>query len=186
MASEAAAFGGISGSFDGTGDYIYTPDGAAVFTPGIDEDFTICGWVTPSDSNTVRGFVTTLTSSGQTYGWQLYHDSFGKVIFQGRDITTDNQYWVFGGTVTTSSRAYIALCKKGRVWRIYVDGVPGDPVTINVAINNLAGTHLYYGRFSTYHPSYEYSGKLDDWRIYRGLCLYQNNFTPPTEGFVDR
>jgi len=187
MAAEAAAFGGISGLFDGTGDYVSLANGAALLTPGIDEDFTICGWVTPAAATTVRGIVSTYTSSGQACGWQLYHDTTGQVVFQGRDTTSYNSYWVTGpSNVATGVRSYIALTKKGRVWRIFINGISGAPVTINTAIYDLAGAALNYGLFSTYHPSYAYSGRLDDWRIYRGLCLYETNFTPPTSGFVDR
>ena len=187
MATEAAAFGGISGLFDGTGDYISLAGGAALLTPGVDEDFTICGWVTPAAATTTRGIVSTYTSSGQAYGWQLYHYTSGEVVFQCRDITSYSSYSVYGpSNLATGVRAYIALAKKGRVWRIFVNGVSGAPVTINAAINDLAGASLNYGLFSTYHPSYAYSGRLDDWRIYRGFCLYETNFTPPTSGFVDR
>ena len=187
IVSEVAAFGGVSASCDGTGDYISLANGAALLTPGIDEDFTICGWITPAAANTVRGIVSCLTSSGQTFGWQLYHDSAGNVIFQGRDTTSSNQYFAEGSSVVvTGTRVYIALCKKGRVWRIAVGGVFGPPLTMNVAVNNLPGADLSYGRFSTYHPSYSYSGKLDDWRAYKAFCLYEGNFVPPTDPFADR
>jgi len=187
IVTDASAFGGFSGSFDGSGDYISRAGGGAEFTPGIDEDFTICGWVTPAAANTVRGFVSTFSTIGQATGWQIYHDTNGTVIFQGRDTTSYNSYYVFGGqTVSTGVRKYIALTKKGRVWRLFVGGVSGDPLTMNVEIYNSTGIDLRYGRFSTYHPSYDFSGKLDDWRIYKGFCLYETNFSPPTDPFVDR
>ena len=185
IAADAAAFGGFSASFDGTGDYVINYDTLA-FTPGINEDFTVCGWVTPASVTTVRGIVSTRWTSGQVLGWNLYHDSTAKVVFWFTD-NLSNSYWVDNpASLSNGVRAYVALCKKGRTYRLYVNGVGGTPYTYNAAIYNFAGAAVRYGRFSPNHTSYDFTGKLDDWRIYKGFCLYERDFVPPATAFVDR
>lgn len=185
IVADAAAFGGFSASFDGTGDYVINYDTLA-FTPGINEDFTVCGWVTPASVTTVRGIVSTRWTSGQVLGWNLYHDSTAKVVFWFTD-NLSNSYWVDNpASLSNGVRAYVALCKKGSTYRLYVNGVGGTPYTYNAAIFDVAGSTTRYGRFSPNHTSYDFSGKLDDWRIYRGFCLYERDFVPPAFAFVDR
>lgn len=184
IASDAAAFGGFSASFDGTGDYIVSNIPSGNVTPGIDQDFTICGWVTPSSVASTRGFVSTRDTSGSQYGWNFYHDPGGVVLFSFRDTGTTR--FVGGGALSNGVRTYVALTKKNRTYRMFVNGIQTDKQTFDIAIYNIPATTLRYGRYSTTHASYDFIGKLDDWRIYQGFCLYEQNFTPPSFPFVDR
>lgn len=187
ISAESAAFGGFSASFDGTGDYVENSGGGAGATPGVDEDFTVCGWITPSSVSTTRGLVGTRKGSAPQAGWVVYTYSDASVGFELVDITTMNYYFGGGpGKLSNGVRAYIALTKKGRLYRIFINGILVASQIYNMAIYNHPGSALRYGRYSPNHTSYDYTGRLDDWRIYKGLCLYERDFVPPTSGFVDR
>lgn len=186
ISAESAAFGGFSATFDGTGDYIENSGGGAGATPGVDEDFTICGWVTPASVTTIRGLAGTRKGSSPQAGWDLYINSDASVGFEFIDQTTT--YYGFGsgpGKLSNGVRAYIALSKKGRLYRLFVNGILVASQTFNVAIYNSPGLSLRYGRLSPNHTSYDYTGRLDDWRVYKGFCLYEREFVPPTSGFID-
>ena len=188
IVADAAAFGGFSASFDGTGDYLVYNDNPGNLTPGIDEDFTYCGWVTPSSVTSVRAFGGTFGNySGTMMGWNFYHDASGSVLlsFMGPSST---MYFIGGGAgiLANGVRAYVAVSKKGRIYRVFINGKVVDQQTLNVAIVKSTNMVMRYGRFSFSHTSYDFIGKLDDWRIYKGFCLYESDFTPPTDPFVDR
>lgn len=188
IAADAAAFGGFSASFDGTGDYILYNDTPGDLVPGIDDDFTICGWITPSSVTTVRGFASTLGNYfGTTMGWNFYHDTTGQVVFSFIGPATTIYYiGGGGGSLANGVRAYVAVTKKGRVYRVFINGKTVDKQTLNVGIVKSTNMVMRYGRFSSTHTSYDFTGKLDDWRIYKGFCLYERDFVPPATAFVDR
>lgn len=187
IVTDAAAFGGFSGSFDGTGDYIALGNGGNLVTPGVDEDWTLSGWVTPASVTTVRGFVSTRVTSPTGFGWQLYSEANGSVAFVYH-LSHSVTVYIGGGSLTLNARNYIALSKKGRVYYLFVNGAKVDERTENSPIYIVGASSLVYGRFtaSGAHPQYDFTGKLDDWRIHKGACLYEYNFSPPTDAFVDR
>lgn len=186
ISAESAAFGGFSASFDGTGDYIESASSAAAVTPTLEEDWTICGWITPSSATSSRGLAGTRKGSAPQSGWVIYHASNGAVAIEFYDPTlTYYSLESSAGLLANGVRAYIALTKKGRLYRFFVNGILVGSQTFNVQIYNAPGLAFRYGRLSSNHASYDYAGRMDDWRIYKGFCLYEREFVPPTSGFID-
>lgn len=186
VVADSTAFGGFSASFDGTGDYIESASKGAEVTPGLEEDWTVCGWVTPASASTSRVLVATRKTTTPQAGWNIYHNTDASVGIEFYDISTTYYSLQSGsGKVSNGVRAYVALTKKGRLYRIFVNGVLVASQTFNAAIYNSTGLSLRYGRLSSTFTSVDFTGKLDDWRIYKGFCLYESDFTPPASGFVD-
>ncbi len=189
IVTDATAFGGFSGSFDGTGDVVTLANGAAFTTPVIDQDWTASGWITPASVTTVRGILSANQTSPTNCGWNIYGDTVGQVIFgfrYGAGGTYTHYVGSGAGKLILNTRTHIAVSKKGRVYRIFVNGVMGEEKTLNDAIYTIAGTALRYGHYGDNQPTYMFTGKMDDWCIHMNACLYEKNFTPPTEAFVDR
>lgn len=159
-------FGGSSGLFDGTGDFISTPNHANFnFGSG---DFTIDLWVRFNAVSIDQNFIAWSTAAG---------------AFQFGVNDTTNQMFVYGetgfvfldtGTVLTTGQWYhIALERYGNAWTIFVNGVidsiATDTRTLS-APNHANG--VYIGGEVT-ASSQLLNGWIDDFRVSKGVARYQ-------------
>jgi hypothetical protein len=179
-------FGGASGLFNGTGDYLYTPDHDDwYFGTG---DFTIdsCVRFNAVPSNTWMMF------------WDQYQDNSNEVFFGLLD-DSGTKYWRFivrvgGSTIIALSKTatvapntwyHIALVRSGNSWMLFQDGSQlGTTDTDTDAIPDLAG-NVWIGAYrydsTTY---YSLNGWLDEFRVSKGIARWTSNFTPPTQEYA--
>ena len=165
-------FGGASGLFDGTGDYINTPS-SADFAYGTG-DFTWELWV--------RLAVT----SGNRY--ILDHGSNGGTLTYNGGLRYYNTTTGTGSILYTTTPAllantwyHIAASRSGGTTRLFVDGVLKASGTDS---HNYGAQSLRFGDYGG--GGYWLNGWLDDTRITKGVARYTANFTPPTEPFPDQ
>ncbi len=178
-------FGGSSGLFDGSGDWIDTPD-SADFTLGT-ADFTIEFWVrfnsatgpqyicgqgtTPVASNT--SFVIYMGNSGEAAAYCI--DASGGAVMGSTGSATNmgaNQWY------------HMAYVRHGTQFTMYLDGVGavgGTPTSSAVADSP---DTLSIGRCGTWGLGY-FNGWIEEFRFTQGTALYTANFTPPTAAFPD-
>lgn len=178
QSSTQSKFGGKSAYFDGTGDYLSTPDDAdwALGTG----DFTIDCWVYFTKSlSSDQGLVGQGSSSSSQ--WALYWDPTQGIKFFSQTGGTTYININQGGTSgwSTNTWYHIAVVRNGNSFIIYRDGtsvasgtdadsVDNTSATLNVGVGN----QQYFG------------GYMDEIRISNGIARWTGNFTSPTSAYT--
>lgn len=172
ISTAQSKFGGASGLFDGTGDYIDTPDNSD-FTFGTG-DWTIeffARFISFSTPPTV--FENRFGAFGSGLVIYNYTGTFFALFLNGgiRASTT------FGLSVDTWY--HIAASKASGTTRFFVDGVQQDPNFTDS--NDYAQTKFRFG--ANLNGDNALNGYIDDVRITKGVGRYTANFTPPATPF---
>lgn len=173
-------FGGASGLFDGTGDYLTIVDHADFdFGTG---DFTIDLWVRQPSS--------------QNGGWIIDKDHDGVTGFRLITFTDADKYFFFsimiGGTdyalrsgdVFASGQNHVAVVRDGTTLRLFVGGVEKDTIAVGASAFDANTDSLTIGRRDD-GGGINYNGHLDEIRISKGVARWTSNFTPPTSEYTD-
>lgn len=177
ISTAQSPFGGASGYFDGSGDYVtYAHNSLFNLDSG---DFTIEFWFYGS------AYVNRLISkrsvaNGRT--WIVAITPGTSVTFTF--WTTDNIFNQFIGIAPTiNSWNHIACVRYDNDHMIFVNGVAGDVVT--TALRPGTNTDiLSIGRDPSNTSTENTLGYLDDLRITVGVARYTENFTPPTRSIA--
>jgi hypothetical protein len=179
-------FGGASGLFDGTTDYLTLADSSDwAFGTG---DFTIDFWVrfngdSANDMRILRQFVDT-----DNY-WEIHKTagtSSGDFYFFYRNAAATKAYYKYTWDPSANTWYHIALVRNGTNFYLFLDGVLTSWTTVTTAIstNDLgdigAGT-LYIGASSD--ASKSLNGWLDEFRISKGIARWTSGFSVPTEAY---
>ena len=170
-------FGSASGLFDGTGDYISTPDSTDFdFGSG---DFTIEFWVRP---NSVAGFQN-LIGKRLVVAYAPFTMALDGDKLRSR-LSTTGSSWAMDQTgaiaISTGAWTHIALTRSGTTFRQFVNGVLDGSTTFSGALMANSSA-VYVGAQSD--GAAAYSGWIDDFRITKGVARYTANFTPPSSAF---
>ena len=166
-------FGGASGLFDGTGDYITSVD-----SPDWDfgtGDFTIdfrVRW------NGTPGVVHFIGRGGDTTQYQIEWTTAAGGLIQGH----------FGGTSHTSAWStnvgdtwyHVAFIRSGTVTKFFINGTQLGLDGSNSADVTYA-TPMGIGANSD--GTRPLNGWLDEFRISKGIARWTSNFTPPTQEY---
>lgn len=175
-------FGGASGLFDGTGDYISTPDHAD-FTLGSD-DFTIDFWFyvnfAGGSAKYPAGQVDAAGAANVNSAWYFSRSAanvISAVVISGTTQTAVTGTTQFTNAVNTGWH-HCALVRTGNTLKLFIDGVQeGGDVAFSSTINNSTG-NLTVGRLGdTAFPAW--LGWIDEFRLSVGIARWTANFTPP-------
>lgn len=171
-------FGGASGLFDGTGDFLSVADSADWdFGTG---DFTIDYWsyrtntttqlaVMDRDSNVISAFL---------IGYNLDETNI-RCFMSSNGSTWDIADSKVMGTVGLNSWVHWAVVRSGTAFYTFKNGIQG--ATWTSAASLLASANaLEIGQGQGAH---EYIGYLDEIRISKGIARWTANFTPPTREY---
>jgi YD repeat-containing protein len=179
VSTAQSKFGGASGLFDGNGDYLVVPDFDDWAWPN-GTDFTVDFWVRldalPSSGSlfmVATQYVDTthlwdlfLWNDGGTYKW--YFGSPGTVVIAPAASLASGQWY------------HVALTRTGATYRWFQDGQQcGTNITDTYDMANYSGS-LYIGRYGTNSSPYYLNGRLDEFRVSKGIARWTGNFTPPT------
>ncbi len=165
-------FGGASGLFDGTGDYVDTPDSDNWnFGSG---DFTIDGWVRLNSLAAVNSIVSQYVSGGND--WVLYTQGDGSVRFYAGGASIVDMTSV-SSEVTTNTWYHLAVTRSGNNWKLFKNGTQIASSGATGAMPDYASL-LYIGAYNP--PAYFFDGSIDELRISKGIARWTANFTPPT------
>ncbi len=182
-------FGGASGLFDGTGDYISTPH--SVDFNLSDKDFTIDGWFRVNAAGgTFLGLAGKMDSAAGANGgrsWSISRNSgnfmYCTVYIDGAELGI-NATTQFTNAVNTGWH-HVAMVRTGDVLKLFIDGVQeGGDLPLSGAINNSASI-LTVGGLSDALFAPVWNGWLDEFRIEIGTARWTSNFTPPAAAFTD-
>lgn len=152
-------------------------DGAGDWNFG-DGDFTIEFWMKPASASFNNSPIAQWDGESRR-GWVIY--TFGDGLWFSYSTTGYNQVNV-EATVEYSASEYqhIAVSCVSGVIRIFFNGaLVGSAVRSYPLFDSDRPLHI--GRVGD--GSYQYSGRLDDVRITKGVGRYSANFTPPDKSF---
>jgi hypothetical protein len=172
-------FGGASGLFDGSGDYITS--GAITGMPLGTGDFTVEFFVRPAIVGSgFTGLLATPSPSGYVGGGLYIRHYSGtiQVTMNGSSTPVAQASGAWAANVWI----HVAVTRESGSVRLFIGGVLQGSATTNTT--NLTGTTVRFG-YSTQDPG-SYNGWADELRITKGVARYTANFTPPTEPFLDQ
>lgn len=170
-------FGGSSGLFDGTGDYISVPNNTALID--VNSDFTLECWVR-STSLAIRNTIAGNSKESANDGWFLNIDTDGKLQFVAYNANSViANITSTAGDIVTNTWYHIALVGAGGDIKIYTDGVEVASGTPSGAIG-AGSTSFYIGRQERAIGNQFFNGHIDDFRITNGIARYTAAFIPPT------
>jgi hypothetical protein len=157
--------------FDGTGDYLTTPNND-VFKFGTG-DFTVECWFTISTAKAYACLVN-LYDGG---GWYLALDATGTKLFGA--VFGPAVYLTSTSTVSDGAWHHVAMTRSGTTLSLFVDGV--REVTVTNSYNITSTSALDIGRLATFPR--DWPGNISNLRIIKGSGPYdatQSTITVPT------
>jgi hypothetical protein len=167
--SSYATYG--SAYFDGTGDYLSTPDNAA-FTLGTN-DFTFECWVYPTSiTSGNNNILAQWTAGGLAFIFRY--------VAAGRVQFSSGASNITGTTtaVVVSQWNHIAITRTSGTVRLFVNGVL-DATTGTVSSCPDSASQVTIGAYSDGTSEYV-TGYISNLRLINGTSLYSSTFTPPT------
>ncbi len=182
ISTTQSVFGGSSGLFDGTGDYLSIPNSNNV---DLDNKFTLESRVRFSVlpalnttnpiidrwdyTNNKRSYYLMLRNDAGTYKLEFYvspDGTFASSVFI-------NPTW----TPTLNTWYHIAAVHTGTELLLFVNGTLLSSIATTISALN-TDSPIYIGTGSP--PTQYHNGNLDDLRITKGIARYVTNFTLPT------
>lgn len=178
-------FGGASGLFDGSGDYISTTDSDDFYFSN--EDLTIDAWLRinafPSSGNLCIVFSQYIDSNNKYY-YGLWNNGG---VYTWRFVSTsagvDQHILSFADSgLSTGVWYHIALVRSGDNWYLFRDGTQvGSTVSDSGSVPNLAA-NVNIGRLPP-NSTHDFNGWIDEVRISKGIARWTANFTPPAQAY---
>lgn len=182
--SGAAIASETGGKFDGKlsleGGFISTP-----YTADFDwfaSDYTIECWINPADLASFErsGNCTLLgrmTPAGGIADWSFGPHTDGIVRFIYWNGSA--QVIAIGQSIAEGLWSHVAVVVHQGEIRVFVNGVGGEPVAITGTPSASSDVNIVVGRYNGRSAS----GRVDDFRITKGVARYTADFTPPTAPF---
>ncbi len=168
-------FGGASAFFDGSGDYLSSPDHSDFdFGSG---DFTIDTWIRFRSMN--GAYTISSKYDSTAVGWIFVVNPLNKQMI----LYDSGQTAVMASNVTFNPNTWyhVAVERKGSVIKFFKDGAQqGSDLTAGTTYNG-AGTSLKIGIYENTSP---FDGWMDEFRISKGLARWAANFTLPTQEYT--
>lgn len=165
-------FGGSSGLFDGTGDWLTTPNGDADFQWGTG-DFT---WEAFVRFNVAPGTVG-LVSGGNSGNFNLRVAGGSLHLY----VKSTSSFLSGAWAPTTGVWYHVACSRTSGTSRLFVDGVQ---LASGADATNWTMNQQFIGNSGP--NSEQLNGWLDELRITKGVGRYAAAFSPPTAAFPDQ
>lgn len=177
ISTAQSQFGGASGLFDGTGDYLTGVDSADW---DWSADFTCDFWVRRAiASNGVffeigNGF----TAAGKGVGMYFTDTKQLQCFVNGTQVITANL------TFSETTWYHFALVRSGSTLTLYQAGVSvGSGTTSADTTGSTQGIIIGRGTSAAY-TALDLNGNLDEFRLVKGTAVWTSNFTPPTAAYT--
>jgi len=170
ISTTQSKYGGASGYFDGTGDYLSIAANSAIDLGS--GDFTIEFWVRPAAKTNA---VDAVFGYGN-YACMFYHNGTNWTLEMSS--TGFSNQLVISFAVTLNTWQHIAIVRYGTSIVVYKDGVSSATGTFSGTVAT-SGRNLRIGDNGN---SQNINGYIDDLRITK-YARYTANFTPPTTAF---
>ena len=172
VSTTQAKWGTTAIYFDGSGDYLYTPNPCLPNTG----DFTLEMWIYPTSTAGYQLVYSQYTSGSSGGNFELLWDEFNEkfnVNFRGSTLLTSSS------TYSLNAWHHLAIVRSGSTFTMYVDGASAATATNS---DSILQTASYIGTRSLF-DSY-FAGYIDDIRITRGYARYSGStYTVPAAAF---
>ncbi len=173
-------FGGASGLFDGTGDYLTTADSSDWdFGTG---DFTIDGWV--RIPNTTGGTVIG-HNEGVNGEWEVYVNGANNYLaFEGSFTdATAIQVRNTSNPIALNTWTHFAIVRSSNTLTMYASGTPnGTQDATGKTLNMIPTGGIGIGARNA--GTSLYNGWIDELRVSKGIARWTAAFDPPTEAYT--
>lgn len=182
ISTAQSKFGGASGLFDGTGDYLstaYTTDFEFKFL-----DFTIECWIRPTTLDGTNGdaiFEINGSSTSEKI-LRLIINTAGKISVGYSSDGTAESFTTGTTTISTATWTHVAVCRYNGTITVYVNGTAEDFDLFDNALYSGGTKHVYIGRYNN-NTSADFNGYIDELLVYKGFARYIADFTPPARSF---
>ena len=176
ISTAQSKFGGSSVFFDGTDDYVTTPNNS-VFDFGTD-DFTIEMWVNFANvTSTWQAIIS--RAYGIAGGWRLYkNDANNQLRWYSQ---TTPVVLTTASTLSNNTWSHIAVVRNNGIITIYIDGTSRGSAASSTNYN--PGSYAIEIGRGVVTSTYPMTGYIDELRITNGYARYTGNFTPSTTAF---
>lgn len=177
-------FGTASSLFDGTGDYIDTPDSDDFNIGG--GDFTVDFWVKRNAAGAYnalfgQGDATASFASTSLYALFSPDNKLYTGIGYGSKIKSSGASSI--AVTNDSAWHHIATVRCGNTLTQYIDGVARSTADITGITANYSSNQFAIGRQGEYAANY-FNGWIDEFRFSKGIARWTSDFTPPTGPFT--
>ena len=181
ISTSVKKYGTGSLSFDGTGDYLTTPNSPNLnFGSG---DFTIELWLYSTVGTSNESVVNKGYNNAGNLSYLLFLDANTLGFFASSNGTSfDIASNISMGTATQNTWVHFAASRSGSSIRLFRNGTLINTVTSSATIYT-GTTNLYIG--SSDSGGLNFNGYIDDLRITKGYARYTATFTPPTAALPD-
>jgi hypothetical protein len=176
-------FGTASGLFDGTGDYLSTPD-SSDFDLGS-SDFTIEAQVRFNSVAANRLIIAQYSSVSNQRSWAVYWDTTNVLTFLYSTTGASGAVKNFSWTPSTNTWYHVVIIRNGNNLKAFIDGTQigtTQDVTGLTFFNSTA--NLEVGMLSDGN-TYPFNGWIDELRLIKGNAVWTSNFTSPTVEYSD-
>jgi hypothetical protein len=163
ISTAQSKFGGASGLFDGSGDYL----SFSALSIGSSTDATLECWVYLNSVADAGIFGTTFSGN-----WQLLAVLSGKLYAYWNGVEVEEAT----ASITTNTWHHVAITRASGTLRLFVNGTlraSASSSTSNTTVSRIANT-TYRG---------DLNGYVDDARVTIGVARYTASFTAPTAAF---
>lgn len=168
-----------SAYFDGTGDWVTTPNISAFDLSSSSTNFTIEAWVYNTGGGQFRG-IFGARQNAQTQGWCIYiHQN--NTLYMG-SVIVGNAYadrQMNTTIIPPNAWAHVALVKTASGYTAYVNGVGGTLLALTGGLDYQSAQPVIVGALGS-QGEYPFIGYIASARIVKGTAVYTSNFSPPT------
>lgn len=173
-------FGGSSGLFDGTGDYLTVPDSSD--WPNGTGEWTMECWIKLASTGNQAIINQSNVGAAASSAFILFIGSGGPGT--GIYVTNGGGSWDKGASANITLDTawhHVAAARTGDTLKFFWDGTEKASTALGAgySINNCTRV-LEIGQQA---GSYLFVGSMDEVRITTGIARYTGNFTPPTAEF---
>ena len=179
ISTSVVKYGTGSLSFDGTGDWLRSPDNLGIaFGSG---NFTVEGWINLNNIVATKGILFGIGNN--SFGLRVGQGYLGDV--NGLNITrsgvADLEYCAF--TFFVNTWYHIAVVRSGTTIYFFVNGTQQTTQGSGGSSYNFATPTSGFIIGANNDTNEPFNGYMDDLRITKGVAVYTANFTPPTAAF---
>lgn len=176
-------FGGASGLFDGTGDWIDTPD-SANWALGTN-NFTIECWIRPATVSGLRGISSQCSGNAavnSNCSFQFFQNGASVEAFCTEAAVRKGSLNATS-VLTANTWHHVRYVRNGNRFDLYINGISAANVTEAATVNNSSSV-LTIGTVGT-TSGIDFNGHIDDFRLVIGSAVCTGNFTPPGSELPD-